>query len=154
MESARRLPCRKVSRPEQIQRVSWKPVRYMATAVGSILLWTKVVNRAGTTGKNVLTRNEERLRNTCRGLLRLARDPIVDRRLKALTALASVRDVVAVPYLKEAAETDYAPKIEIDGLVRIGGPEARLALEELRKNPDSLTSRMAESGLVRLNRAR
>jgi hypothetical protein len=45
VQEERRLPVSRGEPPEQVQRVSWKPVRYMATAAGSIRHRAKVVKR-------------------------------------------------------------------------------------------------------------
>ncbi|MEZ5317603.1 MAG: hypothetical protein R2752_09410 [Vicinamibacterales bacterium] len=60
-----------------------------------------------------------------------------------------------MPYLLEAAEVAVGPPevaatVEIEALVRIGGEEARRALELLARSSNPWTVRMAQEALKRI----
>lgn len=67
---------------------------------------------------------------------------------KAILALSYLRDPVAVPYLQRMAQSSPWPSTAINGLVRIGGPEARAALGALSQHSDPTTASMAKAGLL------
>ena len=98
----------------------------------------------------VLARNEEALTRTCATLAREADAPDASRRDRAVAALASIGDVVAIPYLLEAALVDPFASREIDALARLGGPDARRALESLAKSTNELTASYAQGALHRI----
>ncbi|MEZ5320446.1 MAG: HEAT repeat domain-containing protein [Vicinamibacterales bacterium] len=103
----------------------------------------------------VLPRDEDALRRYCASLVAESRSPMVTTSGRALTALAHVQDPVAVPYLLEAAEVAVGPPevaatVEIEALVRIGGEEARRALELLARSSNPWTVRMAQEALKRI----
>jgi hypothetical protein len=107
------------------------------------------VTRAVSREIRVLPRSEETLRGVCANLLTSSRDPIVDRSSRAIRALAYLDDPVAIPFLQEAAELDAFATVEIEGLVRIGGPDAREALEALLRSSNQRTADMARGALNR-----
>jgi hypothetical protein len=98
----------------------------------------------------VVPPDADTIRRDCSRLLAVLRDPIVGRR--ALAALSYTTDPVAVDYLAEAAgiEGGFMAQEPIDGLVRIGTPEARRVLEDLAQSPDHWMSVSASDGLTRI----
>jgi hypothetical protein len=68
----------------------------------------------------------------------------------AVKALTSVRDGVAVPYLLRSAEARGLAIEEVEALEKIGGSEARLALETLANSPNFWTASIARSALLRI----
>lgn len=98
----------------------------------------------------VLARDEAMIRQHCAHLLASIRDPIAGSR--SLEALSYTVDPVAVEYIAEAASIvgGIDAQEPINGLVRIGGPEARRALEDLTKSSNTWTAMMARSGLTRI----
>jgi hypothetical protein len=108
------------------------------------------LTRAITRDIRVLRRDEAALLRVCAALVRESRDALVDPRMRAVRALGYVDDPIAVPFLQEAAETDLVANVEIECLVRIGGPEARKALEALLLSSNSWTEAMARGALNRI----
>jgi hypothetical protein len=96
----------------------------------------------------VLPRDEEKLRATC--VLLASRSLSTAGGEDAAVALSHVTDPVAVPYLVQSAEGSFFPQHQIEGLVRIGGPEARAALERLARGPNVMTADSAKSALQRI----
>jgi hypothetical protein len=107
------------------------------------------IARSVTQRIRVLPRDEAVLQTTYE---RLARTAIVSQRTAEWTlaarALAYAGDVLAVPHLQRVAEANRAPAGAICGIVRIGGPDARRALESLASNPNPLIARPAQAALV------
>jgi hypothetical protein len=99
---------------------------------------------------HVLPRNEDALRHACDELAREAKDPDAVHRGRAVAALASIGDAIVIPYLLEVARSDPFASREVDALVRLGGPDARRALEELSKSSNGWTASAAQSGLKRI----
>ncbi len=106
--------------------------------------------RTATLAVQVLPRNQVALERSCAVLLAASQDGDISTRLRAVSALAHTNDPVAVPYLMRAAESDVAPSVEIDGLVRIGGAEARSALETLARSTNAWTASYARAALARI----
>ena len=61
-----------------------------------------------------------------------------------------VQDPVAIPYLLRAARIEPVASGEVEALVRIGGMEARKALEELARSPREWTAQLAQGALKRI----
>jgi hypothetical protein len=128
-------------------------VRFVGTAVTSGG-HSVAMERATELRFLVVPQDVARLRSTSERLAGLAlRAPgvtIIDAQGRAVTALANVRNVVAIPSLVTVAAANRSPSIAIDGLLRIGGPEARAALVELSRNANRDVSDLARSALARV----
>lgn len=68
----------------------------------------------------------------------------------ALIALTAIRDPAAVPYLLKSAEARGLATEEIKALERIGGGDAKAALQVLAKSPNRFTAVEAKAALARV----
>ena len=96
-------------------------------------------------------RNEAALRKACQTWFDQLGDPDAQRSGRALLALAYTKDVVAVPFILDAAlQNRGIPTEEIQGLERIGGSQARGALERLSNSKNPRTAQLAKGALSRI----
>jgi len=96
-------------------------------------------------------KDPEQLRRRCGELLQIivspARQP---EHQSAVMALTAIRDVVAVPYLLRSAEARGLATEEVGALEKIGGPEAKEALQRLTKSSNRFTAAAANGALARV----
>ncbi len=97
----------------------------------------------------VLPRDEARLRAACEALFARVSTCCTQDADDAIAQLASVRDIVAVPYL-EAALANARTSRFFDVLVEIGGSEVRSALERLSSSPTEWVAAGAKAALKRM----
>ena len=89
-------------------------------------------DRSRTLSITILPRDEATLRTTCNRLAAIATQSMnAERSMRAATALAWTVDPVAVPWLRDVAQSSRAQYEAIVGLGRIGNPQAREVLESL-----------------------
>jgi hypothetical protein len=70
---------------------------------------------------------------------------------RAVEALGLIKDPLVVPYLLKVIEAkSYLADTAINGLVQVGGPSARKALEGLLNHPNAEVSRWAKAALMRV----
>jgi hypothetical protein len=90
------------------------------------------------------------LERTCADLARRTRSVNAAEQLRASRILSFVKDPVAVRYLQEVASADRGAGVAIQGLERIGGTEAREALQLLSKHTNRDIAAMAADALRRV----
>ena len=91
------------------------------------------------------------LRRRCEELLTIIESPTRRKeQAGAVASLASIRDPVAVPYLLRSAEARGLATEEVQALEKIGGPDARGALERLTKSTNKWTAAAAQGSLARI----
>lgn len=126
-------------------------IRFLGTVRAIATNTTLDVERMFVTNLTVLPRDAEQLKSKCESLAALvAHGRPASERIQALQQLAYVNDSVAVPYLRAAVEAGGNPSEAIEGLVRIGGQEARDALQAMAANPDRIVAAAARNGLSRI----
>jgi len=126
-------------------------IRFLGTVRAIATNTTLDVGRMFVTNLTVLPRDVEQLKSKCESLAALvAHGTTASERIQALQQLAYVNDSVAVPYLRAAVEAGGNPSEAIQGLVRIGGPEARDAVLALATSPDRLVAAAARNALSRM----
>jgi hypothetical protein len=100
----------------------------------------------------VRPRDASRLREKCEEWLPMVMG-VGGASFDASNLLVNVHDPVAVPYIERALAGGWGcwPRFDMfDTLVRIGGPEARQALETLAKSPTPQTAWLAQHALARM----
>ena len=97
------------------------------------------------------SRDVAALRRRCEELLDIILSPLRSKEhTNAVAALVSIRDEAAVPYLLRSAEARVLATDEVAALERIGGPEARSALEKLARSANRWTAASAKGALSRI----
>lgn len=93
------------------------------------------------------------LRRRCEELLTIIESPTRRKeQAGAVASLVSIRDPVAVPYLLRSAEMRGLGLEEVQALEKIGGPEARDALQRLAKSPNQWMAAAAQGSLGRMKK--
>jgi hypothetical protein len=117
------------------------PVR---TSAGTALAVDRVFRQRIT----ILPRDQVSLRDTCDRLLKVYESQSEGfASYDALQGLTHTIDPVAVPYLLRAAEGRRFADQSISALAKIGGPEARSALETLSRHSDGMVALLARQAL-------
>jgi hypothetical protein len=98
----------------------------------------------------IVPRDEGELRRAAARLREAALAGFATTERRAVTALAYMTDPVAIPYLIDVIGARKNTGIAVGGLARIGGIDARRALEKLATSEDAETASLARDALKRI----